>query len=377
MKTIIFFASLLIFFGCSNTTETNGDGSASAADSGNILELTDEQLKSIPISATTLQERILTHTLKLNGKVDVPPQNLISVSSALGGYVTSTKLLPGMHFKKGELLAEMEDNQYIQLQQDYLTATAQLENRKAEYDRQSELNRSKASSDKVYQQAKADYETLLISKQALQEKLRLINIRPDKVSAGNIKRTIGIFAPFDGYVTRVFVNVGKYVSPSDVLFELVNPRDLHLNLKVFEKDWENVKIGQPLIAYTNSSPEKKYHGKVILTGKAISEERAVEIHAHFDNPDPQLIPGLYMNAELEIPDAQTPALPEESIVSFEGREYVFTIREENRFEMTIVQTGATGNGWTEITNSQALEGAKIVQSGAYTLLMALKNKAEE
>src|SRR5690606_5195264 len=194
----------------------------------------------------------------------------ISVSSALGGYVTSTKLLPGMHFKKGELLAEMEDNQYIQLQQDYLTATAQLENRKAEYDRQSELNRSKASSDKVYQQAKADYETLLISKQALQEKLRLINIRPDKVSAENIKRTVGIFAPFDGYVTQVFVNVGKYVSPSDVLFELVNPRDLHLNLKVFEKDWENVKIGQPLIAYTNSSPEKKYRGKVILTGKAIS-----------------------------------------------------------------------------------------------------------
>lgn len=377
MKTIIFFASLLVFFGCSNTTETNGDGSASAADSGNILELTDEQLKSISISTTILQEKTITHTLKLNGKVDVPPQNLVSVSSALGGYVTSTKLLPGMHFRKGELLAEMEDNQYIQLQQDYLTATAQLENRKAEYDRQSELNRSKASSDKVYQQAKADYETLLISKQALQEKLRLINIRPDKVSAENIKRTVGIFAPFDGYVTQVFVNVGKYVSPSDVLFELVNPRDLHLNLKVFEKDWENVKIGQPLIAYTNSSPEKKYRGKVILTGKAISEERAVEIHAHFDNPDPQLIPGLYMNAELEIPDTQTPALPEESIVAFEGKEYVFKIGKKNRFEMTVVHTGATGNGWTEITNSQALGGAKIVQSGAYTLLMALKNKAEE
>lgn len=377
MKTIIFFASLLVFFGCSNTTETNEDGSASAADSGNILELTDEQLKSISISTTILQEKTITHTLKLNGKVDVPPQNLVSVSSALGGYVTSTKLLPGMHFRKGELLAEMEDNQYIQLQQDYLTATAQLENRKAEYDRQSELNRSKASSDKVYQQAKADYETLLISKQALQEKLRLINIRPDKVSAENIKRTVGIFAPFDGYVTQVFVNVGKYVSPSDVLFELVNPRDLHLNLKVFEKDWENVKIGQPLIAYTNSSPEKKYRGKVILTGKAISEERAVEIHAHFDNPDPQLIPGLYMNAELEIPDTQTPALPEESIVAFEGKEYVFKIGEKNRFEMTVVHTGATGNGWTEIANAQVLEGAKIVQSGAYTLLMALKNKAEE
>jgi len=377
MKTIIFLASLLILSGCSNKTETNREKSASAADIGNIFELTDEQLKSIPISTTALQERILTHTLKLNGKVDVPPQNLVSVSSALGGYVTSTKLLPGMHFRKGELLAEMEDSRYIQLQQDYLTATAQLENRKAEYDRQSELNRSKASSDKVYQQAKADYETLLISKQALQEKLRLINIQPDQVSAGNIKRAVGIFAPFDGYVTQVFVNVGKYVSPSDVLFELVNPNDLHLNLKVFEKDWENVKIGQPIIAYTNSSPRKKYEGKVILVGRTISKERAVEIHAHFDNQDQFLIPGLYMNAELEIPDTKTPALPEESIVAFESKEYIFKILDENRFEIIAVQTGVTGNGWTEITDAQKLEGAKIVQSGAYTLLMALKNKGEE
>src|SRR5690606_40044010 len=98
------------------------------------------------------------------------------------------------------------------------------------------------------------------------------------VSVNNIKRTASVYAPFDGFVSQVFVNIGKYVSPSDVLFELVNPKDLHLNLKVFEKDWDKISIGQSLTAYTNSNPEKKYGGEIILIGKNISQDRAVEVH---------------------------------------------------------------------------------------------------
>jgi cobalt-zinc-cadmium efflux system membrane fusion protein len=60
----------------------------------------------------------------VNGKIDVPPQNMVSISVPLGGYLKSTKLLEGMHISKGEVIAIMEDQQYIQLQQDYLTAKA-------------------------------------------------------------------------------------------------------------------------------------------------------------------------------------------------------------------------------------------------------------
>src|SRR5690606_32478898 len=316
-------------------------------------------------------------TLKLNGKIDVPPQNLASVSSALGAYVKSTKLLPGMHFRKGEVIAVMEDNQFIQLQQDYLTAKIQLANSEAEYLRQSSLNQSKASSDKVYIQAEADYQTLLISQRSLEQKLKLIHINPEQVSVSNIRLTANIYAPFDGFVSQVFVNVGKYVSPSDVLFELVNPNDLHLNLKVFEKDWDKIKIGQPLLAYTNSNPGKKYNGEIILIGKSISADRAVEVHAHFKESGGKLIPGMYMNADVEIPESSTWALPEESIVSFEGKQYVFEILDRNRFKMISVQTGNTGNRWIEIINDNQLNNKNIAQKGAYTLLMALKNKGEE
>jgi cobalt-zinc-cadmium efflux system membrane fusion protein len=34
---------------------------------------------------------------------------------------------------------------------------------------------------------------------------------------------------------KVNVNIGKYVTPSDILFEIVNPSDIHLALTVFEK----------------------------------------------------------------------------------------------------------------------------------------------
>ena len=68
----------------------------------------------------------ISSILKLNGIVDVPPQNMVSISVPLGGYLRSTSLLPGMHVRKGDVIAVMEDQQYIQLQQDYLTAKAKI-----------------------------------------------------------------------------------------------------------------------------------------------------------------------------------------------------------------------------------------------------------
>ena len=375
MKNIIIVLLSLVVFGCKNSQQEQEKQPNSVNE--NLISLTKEQLQNFQLSTTELQEKNIHHTLKLNGTIDVPPQNLVSVSRALGGRVQSTKLLPGMHFRKGEILVTLEDNQYIQLQQDYLTTKAQLQNAREEYNRQKELNQSKASSDKVFQQAQADYRILDASLAALEQKLQLIHINPNQISVNNIERTSNIYAPFDGYVTKVMVNIGKYVSPSDVLFELVDPRDIHLNLKVFEKDWDKIQIGMPVVSYTNNQPDKKYSGKIILIGKNISEDRAVEVHAHFDNYDARLIPGMYMNAEIEIPETQNLALPDECIVSFEGKHFVFKQKDTANFEMIAVEVGSSGDGFTEILNADNLKNSKIVQQGAYTLLMAMKNKGEE
>lgn len=327
----------------------------------------------------SLQTMNLSAIVKVNGKIDVPPQNMVSVCMPLGGYLKSTKLLPGMHIQKGEVIAVMEDQQYIQLQQDYLMAKAQKNVLEQEYERQKELNESKASSDKVFQQAEAAYKNVQVMMRALAEKLRLIGINPETVNDNSLSRAVNLYAPINGYVSKVNVNVGKFVNPADVLFELVNPEDIHLALTVFEKDIDKLFIGQKVITHTNNNPAKKYTCEIILIGKDVNSERNVTVHCHFDAYDKLLVPGTFMNAEISTLSKEASVLPEDAVIRFENKKYVFINKGNRTFEMFEVSTGMNQNGFIEITNPDLspLKNGNIVTKGAYTLLMKMKNSTEE
>ncbi|HEY1019008.1 MAG TPA: efflux RND transporter periplasmic adaptor subunit [Sediminibacterium sp.] len=343
----------------------------------NLVTLTAPQLASAKVVTEQVQEKSISTIIKVTGKIDVPPQNMITVSMPLGGFLRSTKLLPGMHISKGEVIGVMEDQLYIQLQQDYLTTRSKLVYLEAEYQRQKELNQSKATSDKIFQQTQMDYQTQKINLAALSEKLRLININPQNVTESNISKSVNIYSPISGFVSRVNVNIGKYVNPSDILFELVNPDDIHLNLQVFEKDLPKLAIGQKLVAYTNNDPNRKHPCEISIISHDLSAERTADVHCHFEDYDKTLFPGTYMNAEIKLKSLQVPALPEEAIVAYEGGNYVFVQKTANQFLMTAIETGTKENGFIEVINGGNIAGKAIVTKGAYTLLMALKNKAED
>ena len=205
----------------------------------------------------------------------------------------------------------------------------------------------------------------------------MININPRNLTENSISRSITLTAPFNGFVSKVNVNIGKYVNPTDVLFELVDPTDIHLNLKVFEKDLTKLAIGQKLKAYTNSYSDKKFDCEIILISQDVSADGSAEVHCHFSKYDKSLFPGMYMNAEIELKSNQVLAIEEQAIVNFEGKDYVFVKQGKQTFEMLEVEVGTKENGWIEVQNSSNFEGKEIVSKGAYTLLMALKNKAEE
>jgi cobalt-zinc-cadmium efflux system membrane fusion protein len=377
MKTRIILAAFAIISLSCNSNKTESE-TATGTVSEKIVSLTDKQYQNAGLVIEPAKERTVSATVNLNGVIDVPPQNLVSVSMPLGGYLKSTKLLPGMQVRKNEVIAVMEDQQYIQLQQEYLTTQSKLYFAEKEYERQRDLNQNKASSDKVYQMADAEYKNLRITLNALAEKLRLIHINPRTLSEKNISKSVNILSPIDGFVSKVNVNIGKYVTPADILFELINPDDIHLNLKVFEKDIIGLFIGQKVIAYTNSQTDKKHECEIILISKDIAtDEHSTEVHCHFSKYDKTLLPGMYMNAVVELKRHAVPTLPEDAIVTFEGKEYVFVKVNERQFEMTAVKTGNSENGFTEIVNPEVVKGKKIAVKGAYTLLMQLKNKSEE
>ncbi len=374
IKTILLFVVSTFIVACGNNkTEEKTAETANPA----MVTLTNEQLSNANVVLGKFEQKSISSILKVNGKIDVPPQNMVSVSVPLGGYLKSTKLLPGMHVSKGEVIAVMEDQQYIQLQQDYLLAKAKLNFIQSEYNRQKELNQSKASSDKIFQQTESEFISQKITLKSLAEKLKLIGLNPETVNENTISKSINIYSPINGYVTMVNVNIGKYTQPSEVLFELVNPTDIHLALTIFEKDLAQIEIGQKLVAYTNNKPNEKHPCEIILVGHSVSKDRITEVHCHFLDYDRTLLPGMYMNAEIELKNNKVNSLPVDAIVKFEGNQYVFVAIDKNNFEMIPVTVGATENGYIEIVNAKDFDNKKIVTQGAYNLLMKSKNKAEE
>lgn len=373
---LLIASSLLLAFSSCTHTQISEEKEVVTPQS-DVVTLTEAQYKNAGIEIGKIEMKNVYSVLKLNGKVDVPPQNIVSVSVPLGGYLTSTKLLPGMHVVKGEIIAVMEDPQYIQLQQDYLSAKAQFVFLESEYLRQQELNESKAASDKVFEQAKASYQTQNILVKSLEQKLHLIGVNPNKLTANTIRKNIFIYAPINGFVSSVNVNIGKYVLPSDVLFELINPDDIHLALNVFDKDVNKLAIGQKVLAYTNNNPGRKYECKIILINKNLRDDNATQVHCHFKDFDKELLPGMFMNAVIELSGGNTSVLPDDAIVRFGNKNYVFIEKGNRTFEMLEVQIGNAENGFTEVVDADKFFTAKIVVKGAYPLLMVLKNTDEE
>ncbi len=378
MKPIITI-TLLCFslFSCSEKQEWNEKGSPQEME--NTVTLTDAQVKSVGIRLGKVEQRTIAQRLTLNGKIDVPPQNLISVSMPLGGFLKTTHLLPGMQIKKGEVLATMEDQQYIQIQQDYLTARSKLTFLEMEFKRQKELNQSKSNSDKVYQQTEMEYKNAKINLSALAEKLKILNIHPEALNEENLSASIKLYSPIDGFVSKVNVNIGKYVNATDVLFELINPADIHLNLKVFEKDLEALDIGQKVLAYNNNQPDKKYTCEIILISQNLNADRSAEVHCHFDVYHKSLFPGMYMNAEVEIRNKKESAVPENAIVNYGGKDFVFVAKGLKEFELLEIKKGVSDGAYIAIDSIDGLELKKLnlVVEGTYALLMQLKNRQEE
>lgn len=375
MKNILIIIFTLSLFSCGHEKAKQEAKKESVSET--LVTLTDAQIKNAGIVTGKPEMKTLHALLKVNGVVDVPPQNLISISFPLGGFLKSTELLPGMKISKGQSIAVMENESFIQLEQDYLVAKSKLEFLQKEFERQKLLNESKSTSDKVFEQTQSDYRTQKITAGALREKLLLIGVNPDNLNENNISRSVNISSPINGYVSAVNVNVGKFVNPTDVLFELVNPTDLHLALTVFEKDLASIQPGQKVKASLSGNSAEIFDAEVILVGKKLDDSRSALVHCHFINAAHNLLPGMFLNAEIEITNKAAVTVPEEAVVRLGDKQFVFLDKGQNTFEMAEVKTGIAGEGLVQITSDKTdLLTQQLITKNAYAAFMKLSNKAE-
>lgn len=370
-----FILAMLFMYSCGSkkTAEESHDISESA------IVLTPIQLKQAGIAIGKTALHRFTQIHRFNGLIEVPPQNMVSISFPFGGYLQSSDLLPGMHVKKGQVLAYLQDASYVQIQQEFLMAKIRLTRSEKEWERQQKLFKEQASTEKNLLQAQADYQSLKVEVKAMSEKLRLMGINPETFNEDKLTRTLSVISPINGFVSHVNVNIGKYVNPTDVLFQLVNPDDIHLAISAYEKDLDKLKIGQKVLCSTVDAPGKKHHASIILISRNIDADRTASVHCHFEEYDHSLLPGMYMNAEVYEEGDELPAIPLQALVEFEGKPVIFTAMNNHSFQMQEVEVIVKDelHAAVRALSGASLEQQSIVVKNPYNILMAIKNREVE
>lgn len=412
---IAFSLSIILFLSCHSHDEKDGH-SHGAADShshgaseeehsdehenSNGTTLTAEQMKSIKIELGSIERKQLTASLKANGILKVPNQNRGNATALTGGVIKSIAVQTGSAVSKGQVIATIANNSFVTLQEDFLSVSAKVEWAQLEVNRQKELQQGNAIALKSLQAIESELKTLQIRKASLQKQLELIGISPASLTSENIQSVVSITSPISGSVSNVMVNIGSFVDANNPIIEIVDNSQLHLDLYVYEKDLNKLKVGQTIHFTLTNDPGKEYDAVVYAISNTFEQNtKAISVHAKVKGNKQGLIDGMRITALVSLENATLDAVPTNAIVSHEGQDYIFIVanemhdhsdkeahteketaehkKGETAFEKIPIRKGTTDVGYSEITLLKDIPAnSKVVVNGAFFILAKMNNKGE-
>ena len=333
-----------------------------------MIKISAEQFKNLHLEVGKIRPISMNDEIKATGVVEVPPENFASISVPIAGFIKSispNNSLPGKYIAKGTILATIECLEFIQMQQDYLQAIARSTYLEKELERQQMLSAEDIGAKKKLQQAEAEFNGNRALLKSLEAKLKILGISPD-LKKQDISPVIHIIAPINGYIKSANVSIGKSVSPNDILFELINKKDLHLELKILEKDAFKIKIGQKVLV-EDARLGNNVLGTVFMVGQAFEgETRAINVHVHINNiqQEQKLIPGMFINAKIMTGNRITQSLPESAILREAEGNFIFIIDKQDSKEVSFkkipISLGVVQQGNIEIGRASDITATTLV-----------------
>lgn len=447
---ILLFALLtLINFSACQHDHDHGHDDHSAAHDGHddhddheghdhetIIRLNKAQYINAEIDTGWFSMKNLSDVIYANGYTKLDPKDQAEVSMPVAGTIKSIEVIEGDYVKKGATLATMESLEYskmilennnlllernkLQLEKANLKMEkAKLEEALAvgetniiylqkEYDRQEALSNSNINGRKLFEKVQTDLaieqaqvkahknqieqlnKTIAMfgNSAAAYQDLNLSDGKSPSIGSGGSK-LVKITAPISGHITHIDIKIGSTVKAGQDMFALVDNSQMHVDLLVYEQDLYKVKVGQTVRFMLTNQSNQEIRGEIYNIGKSFANEtKSVAVHADIEENDANLIPGMYINALIDIGESKVQAVPNQAVVMAEGREFVYLWEKENKnnavaaaldeitFVRLEVKTGSRQLGYVQVTPLDEIhDGDKIVLNGAYYLQSHLQ-KAE-
>ena len=398
MKNILKISTLLILLftiiSCGNGTSKQSEGddhkneqtkdATNEEETPNKVALKLNQLEIMGIELGNLSQLNLGASLKVNGQLELPPQNMASVSALIGGRVQSVTVVEGDFVKKGQVIATLNNTEFIAMQREYLSAKSNLTYLEKDYVRKKELEKEGITSARAFQESEAAYFNAKADLNAAKATLNLLGVNTAQADKGVISASIPVVAPIQGYIQKIEINIGKSVAPEQEMFEIVDNNFLHLGLNVFEKDIEKLGMGQKIAFTLSTRPNKIYEAEIFALGKAFDlDTRSVKVHAKIIGTHEGLLTGMFVEARIATDSKMVDALPDEAFVNEKGLDYVFVQREKDKEDIVLekiqVIKGVSDLGFSEVmfTNPITKNDLIVIKSAYYVNAELNKGEFEE
>lgn len=297
MKTTnIVIAILLLTVSCSSPQKETTD--QPAIPEPVAAETSTPEPEAANVDAVTSATNVSNEAV-FNGTFVLSPQRHASVTLSMDGIVKNTTLLPGKYVTKGELLATLENPEFIDLQQNYLDAAAQCEYLEAEYKRQEVLSREEVASQKKFQQSKADYLSMKSRKDATAAQLSMLGVPAEKLQTRGIVALLEVRAPISGYIANLQMNMGRHIAAGEPLCDIIDKNNTLIKLTAYEKDLNKIKTGNRIQFRVNGMAGESFDGEIISVGQSVDNvNRSLEVYARVMENNDLFRPGMYVNAKI-------------------------------------------------------------------------------
>jgi len=233
----------------------------------------------------------------------------------------------------------------------------------------------KAQADAELEVAEADFKRFkelitnkIVSPQQLAETRRRLDVARAGADLAHKKLNDTVLrAPFDASVGKRLINPGEYVRTGTQAFYLVRLNPLKFKGDVPERYAPDVKMGDQVIAYPESSSQMPAQGKIIRVGPSVyNDSRSFPIEAEIPNQEGAIKPGTFARLSILTKTIEnTLTVPENAVFSFAGSPRAFVIENGKAREQTVETAGKTKD---RVMVAKGLrEGEKVAITGVELL----------
>lgn len=312
------------------------------------------------VTATVVQPRTIEVGEQVVGSLEavVDP----SVGAEVAGRVTKVHAFTGKKVARGDLLAEIDPQDFeIQSRVD-AAETARLESLLAQQERVVERQQKLVAQGFISQNALDDAVT---QRAALREQILGAKARADQT-----RRSLGkarVVSPIDGEVEVQIVAAGDFVKVGDPMFKLVGTARLHAHLPLPENSDRVIKPGLRVRLSAPAEPGRALEAKIDEIRPTVgATNRALDAIVKFDN-DGTFRGGGSVDAKIVLAVRENAlTVPEQSVVLRPAGKVVFVVTEQDgrlTAQQRVVETGIRQDGYYEILKGLA-PGERVAVDGA-------------